>query len=142
MPIYVRAAGPEVLPPQIYNYNALNALALARKAQSLPSTTTVPEQEESTVLLTDDSEGNVNGSRSSASDVDGAGATNTELSARNSEGPGDEARADATHETSTTEYRVYKRRFFGLFQLVLLNIIVSWDVSCCSVPGDLNFMLT
>ena len=90
MPIYVRAAGPEVLPPQIYNYNALNALALARKAQSLPSTTAVPEQAGSTVLLTDDSEGNVNGSRSSASDVDGAGATNTELSARNSEGPGDE----------------------------------------------------
>lgn len=28
-----------------------------------------------------------------------------------------------------TEYRVYKRRFFGLAQLVLLNIIVSWDVS-------------
>lgn len=25
------------------------------------------------------------------------------------------------------EYRVYKRRFFGLAQLVLLNIIVSWD---------------
>lgn len=28
--------------------------------------------------------------------------------------------------------RLYKRRFFGLFQLVLLNIIVSWDVSCSS----------
>jgi len=27
----------------------------------------------------------------------------------------------------TTEYRVYTRRFFGLAQLVLLNIIVSWD---------------
>lgn len=27
------------------------------------------------------------------------------------------------------EYRVYKRRFFGLLQLVLLNIAVSWDVS-------------
>jgi hypothetical protein len=27
------------------------------------------------------------------------------------------------------EYKVYKRRWFGLFQLVLLNIIVSWDVS-------------
>jgi FLVCR family MFS transporter 7 len=27
------------------------------------------------------------------------------------------------------QYRVYKRRWFGLFQLVLLNIIVSWDVS-------------
>ena len=26
-------------------------------------------------------------------------------------------------------YRVYRRRWFGLAQLVLLNIIVSWDVS-------------
>lgn len=25
-------------------------------------------------------------------------------------------------------YKVYKRRFFGLFQLVLLNIVISWDV--------------
>lgn len=25
-------------------------------------------------------------------------------------------------------YKVYKRRWFGLIQLVLLNIIVSWDV--------------
>ncbi|KAG2162155.1 hypothetical protein VTO58DRAFT_106371 [Aureobasidium pullulans] len=28
---------------------------------------------------------------------------------------------------SIVHYRVYKRRFFGLVQLVLLNIIVSWD---------------
>jgi MFS transporter, FLVCR family, MFS-domain-containing protein 7 len=28
---------------------------------------------------------------------------------------------------STIEYKVYKRRFFGLFQLCLLNIVVSWD---------------
>jgi hypothetical protein len=28
----------------------------------------------------------------------------------------------------TTHYKVYKRRFFGLAVLVLLNIIVSWDV--------------
>lgn len=34
-------------------------------------------------------------------------------------------------------YRVYKRRFFGLFQLVLLNIIVSWDV-CCNPPRFLS----
>lgn len=27
------------------------------------------------------------------------------------------------------EYKVYKRRWFGLTQLILLNIIVSWDVS-------------
>ena len=25
-------------------------------------------------------------------------------------------------------YKVYKRRWFGLIQLVLLNIVVSWDV--------------
>lgn len=28
-----------------------------------------------------------------------------------------------------TEYRTYRRRWFGLAQLTLLNIIVSWDVS-------------
>jgi hypothetical protein len=28
-----------------------------------------------------------------------------------------------------TEYRVYKRRWFGLVQLTLMNIVVSWDVS-------------
>lgn len=27
------------------------------------------------------------------------------------------------------EYRTYRRRWFGLVQLTLLNIIVSWDVS-------------
>jgi hypothetical protein len=30
-------------------------------------------------------------------------------------------------------YKVYKRRWFGLVQLVLLNIIVSWDVSRLSI---------
>lgn len=32
------------------------------------------------------------------------------------------------------QYRVYKRRWFGLFQLVLLNIIVSWDVRILTHP--------
>lgn len=42
--------------------------------------------------------------------------------------------AEATHGGAFTEpgaqiqYRVYKRRWFGLMQLILLNIIVSWDV--------------
>lgn len=31
--------------------------------------------------------------------------------------------------SSERVYKVYKRRWFGLVQLVLLNIIVSWDVS-------------
>lgn len=30
---------------------------------------------------------------------------------------------------SHTHFRVYKRRWLGLGQLVLLNIVVSWDVS-------------
>ena len=29
---------------------------------------------------------------------------------------------------SHTHFKVYKRRWFGLAQLVLLNIVVSWDV--------------
>ena len=29
----------------------------------------------------------------------------------------------------TLRFKVYKRRWFGLLQLTLLNIIVSWDVS-------------
>ncbi|QGA17684.1 hypothetical protein EYB26_005359 [Talaromyces marneffei] len=30
-------------------------------------------------------------------------------------------------EVEIPVYKVYKRRFFGLFQLVLLNIVISWD---------------
>lgn len=30
--------------------------------------------------------------------------------------------------SGSTGYKVYKRRWFGLIQLVLLNIVVSWDV--------------
>jgi hypothetical protein len=29
---------------------------------------------------------------------------------------------------SHTHFKVYKRRWFGLMQLVLLNVVVSWDV--------------
>lgn len=32
---------------------------------------------------------------------------------------------------SHTHFKVYKRRWFGLAQLVLLNIVVSWDVCIC-----------
>ena len=32
-----------------------------------------------------------------------------------------------------TEYRVYKIRWFGLTQLILLNLVVSWDVSTFSI---------
>lgn len=40
------------------------------------------------------------------------------------------ASVDARGEAVQSEsLRLYKRRFFGLFQLVLLNVIVSWDVS-------------
>lgn len=52
----------------------------------------------------------------------------------NSSSDGHPAATSLTPNETTLEngephhaYRVYKRRFFGLFQLVLLNIIVSWD---------------
>jgi hypothetical protein len=35
-------------------------------------------------------------------------------------------------------YRTYKRRWFGLLQLILLNIVVSWDVGCSFNPINLN----
>lgn len=45
------------------------------------------------------------------------------------------AKFASPYEVTTTNmamempvYKVYKRRFFGLFQLVLLNIVISWDV--------------
>jgi hypothetical protein len=37
-------------------------------------------------------------------------------------------------EGVSTEYRTYKRRWFGLAQLTLMNIIVSWDVSLPRSP--------
>lgn len=38
---------------------------------------------------------------------------------------------------SQPAYKVYKRRFWGLAQLVLLNIVVSWDVGH-SIPRILR----
>jgi hypothetical protein len=34
----------------------------------------------------------------------------------------------ARRASMAPEYRTYKRRWFGLIQLILLNIVVSWDV--------------
>jgi len=45
------------------------------------------------------------------------------------EGPGEEDEAHINGAQRPIEYRVYAIRWFGLMQLVLLNIIVSWDVS-------------
>ena len=36
---------------------------------------------------------------------------------------------DVESNLSGREFKVYKRRWFGLAQMVLLNIVVSWDVS-------------
>jgi FLVCR family MFS transporter 7 len=35
---------------------------------------------------------------------------------------------------SHAHFKVYKRRWPGLAQLVLLNIVASWDVSCQQEP--------
>ncbi|CAL3969174.1 unnamed protein product [Diplocarpon coronariae] len=42
-------------------------------------------------------------------------------------GSEDNAEDAGTINGNETEFKVYKRRWFGLVQLVLLNIIVSWD---------------
>jgi hypothetical protein len=55
-----------------------------------------------------------------------------EDSARRSDGESSTARqseGESRMDSQPAEYRVYKRRWFGLLQLVLLNVIVSWDVS-------------
>lgn len=50
------------------------------------------------------------------------------------------------NETSTTiqdgqqqpVYRTYKRRWFGLLQLTLMNIVVSWDVRIKSLEYSIK----
>ncbi|TQV98104.1 hypothetical protein V2A60_006208 [Cordyceps javanica] len=39
---------------------------------------------------------------------------------------GERRLTDASAPTPATQYRTYKRRWFGLIQLVLMNIVVSW----------------
>ncbi|KAM0562781.1 hypothetical protein ACHAPJ_001621 [Fusarium lateritium] len=43
------------------------------------------------------------------------------------EGEGEGEGNGSIHQGASTEYRTYKRRWFGLAQLTLMNIIVSWD---------------
>ncbi|PHH63894.1 hypothetical protein CDD81_5342 [Ophiocordyceps australis] len=39
----------------------------------------------------------------------------------------DTPRAESPTNGTSTEYRTYKRRWFGLVQLTLMNIVISWD---------------
>jgi hypothetical protein len=53
-----------------------------------------------------------------------------ERATRGGEAPGSAERThDADARRNVGEYKVYKRRWFGVVQLVLLNTVVSWDVS-------------
>lgn len=42
---------------------------------------------------------------------------------------GDDEEGGITGDSGPIVWKVYKRRWFGLAQLVLLNVVVSWDVS-------------
>jgi hypothetical protein len=55
--------------------------------------------------------------------------TMRERSAGNDDADADADADGSVAEGGTHEYRTYKRRWFGLVQLTLMNIIVSWDVS-------------
>lgn len=48
-------------------------------------------------------------------------------------GGGDDERGGMRGDAGPVVYKVYKRRWFGLAQLVLLNVVVSWDVSSLSI---------
>ena len=52
-----------------------------------------------------------------------------------------DSEADAETGFDGQEYRVYKRRWFGLVQLILLNIVVSWDVSTLSTKPPASLPL-
>ncbi len=67
-------------------------------------------------------------------------ATRVEASYADNEERADSSRQISSVNNPTTlehappiEYKVYKIRWFGLGQLILLNIIVSWDVSISSI---------
>ena len=49
------------------------------------------------------------------------------------------AEMEVSTESTRMTYRVYKRRFWGLAQLVLLNIVVSWDVSRVPASGRYEY---
>ena len=57
-----------------------------------------------------------------------AGYTDEVHSGQASRGTGDTV-DEALPVAGGEQYKVYKVRWFGLAQLVLLNIVVSWDVS-------------
>ena len=54
---------------------------------------------------------------------------------QNAESPGQPTAVvdEASPSEEPVVYKVYKMRWFGLMQLVLLNIVVSWDVSTTTV---------
>lgn len=51
------------------------------------------------------------------------------------------AEGDGEHDggAAVVEYRTYKRRWLGLAQLMLMNIVVSWDVSWNQHPSSHNY---
>jgi hypothetical protein len=60
----------------------------------------------------------------------------TNTSAGGSERPIELAPNGAVDGVAPVVYRTYKRRWFGLIQLILLNIVVSWDVGLAIIPGQ------
>lgn len=69
---------------------------------------------------------NAQGSSSRAADEDDGAETRRGMFRRRS-------RPKQTY--SHAHFRVYKRRWLGLAQLVLLNVVVSWDVSTGHEPS-------
>jgi hypothetical protein len=50
-----------------------------------------------------------------------------------------EGERDDADRQEESQYRVYKRRWLGLLQLVLLNTMNSWDVSAIQLEKENSF---
>ena len=71
----------------------------------------------------------VSGSRSTGYDIDGIVEMDEDARKVSKWKMASFGRRARRRHSSTTDFKVYKRRWIGLLQLVLLNIVVSWDVS-------------
>lgn len=69
--------------------------------------------------------------RLASNSTDGDDEDEMDSATRLAEEDGEGVRADSIEagDRAAVVYKVYKRRWFGLAQITLLNIIASWDVS-------------
>lgn len=100
---------------------------------SRSASTSTDSDSGSVISTTLDGAGTTEGALSSAGATAGGGVglgIGVGIDGAGDEDGRNEQQVERDSEGRPVVYKVYKRRWFGLVQLTLLNIIVSWDVSC------------